>query len=102
MNTAKHHNQNLKNTWNFHRFHVIITYLNLQTNALGNIYVGLWWSVKTDLNFTLSTILDWTWFGISFACPLLQSIYLTCKDRKKGEYRTHILNITIRDNRKAN
>ena len=83
--------------------YLTIFHLHLQTNALGNIYVGLWWSVKHELNpwnFTLSTILDWTWFFFSFVCPLLQSIYLTCKDRKK--FKTQILNITIRDNKKSN
>jgi len=79
----------------------IVTAIKLvfQTNALGNIYVGLWWSVKTDLNFMLSTLLDWSWFSISFVCPMVQSFYLNWKDRKK--YNTQILNITIRDNKKA-
>ena len=80
--------------------YLTIFHLHLQTNALGNIYVGLWWSVKTDLNFMLSTLLDWSWFGISFVCPMVQSFYLNWRDRKK--FNTQILNITIRDNKKAN
>ena len=71
----------------------------LQLNALGDYQKGLWWTVDSYPNPIFSTIVDWTWFTLSFAFPLLQSFYLTLKDRKT--YKTQILNIKITDNRKS-
>ena len=81
-----------------HSGHIFFIYFlfYFQINGLGRYETGLMWSVHTNRNIVISTIIDWTWFTISFAFPMVQSLYLTCK-----KFKTQILIVTIRDNRKA-
>ena len=74
------------------RFQIFI----FQINGLGRFESGLMWSVHTKENIIISTFVDWSWFILSFASPMVQSLYLTCK-----KFKTQILIVTIRDNRKA-
>ena len=64
--------------------------------VIGNTF-GIWFNVHDDNLKVFLKVLDKLWLLFALICPMLQSGYLTFKTTD-----THLVILTIRDNRRAN